>query len=139
MLVKDLHFLLQNPRTPEGFQKGSLNLLSAGVVKSGWFYSSFLGYTCSGGGGGLVQQCANSLETRESKLLWRDIPGFCRDILEVLKKFEERKVACSIFVPYFGPFEVIFWFCQGTAKDNRPSSPYCPPKKDHPPEIHFLN
>ena len=33
-----------------------------------------------------------SLETRETKLFWRDIPGFCRDIPEVPEKFERRKV-----------------------------------------------
>ena len=33
-----------------------------------------------------------SLETREIKLFWRDIPGFCRDIPEVPKKFEKKIV-----------------------------------------------
>ena len=32
-----------------------------------------------------------SLETREIKLLGRDIPGFCRDIPEVPEKFENKK------------------------------------------------
>ena len=32
-----------------------------------------------------------SLETRETKLFWRLIPGFCRDIPEVPEKFEKRK------------------------------------------------
>ena len=32
-----------------------------------------------------------SLETREVKLLERDIPGFCRDIPEVPEKFEKKK------------------------------------------------
>ena len=31
------------------------------------------------------------LETREIKLFWRDIPGFCRDIPEVPEKFDKRK------------------------------------------------
>ena len=33
-----------------------------------------------------------SLETREIKLLWRDIPGFCWDIPAVLEKFEKKFV-----------------------------------------------
>ena len=32
-----------------------------------------------------------SLETREIKLFWRDIPGFCRDIPEAPEKFEKKK------------------------------------------------
>ena len=32
-----------------------------------------------------------SLETREIKLVLRDIPGFCRDILWAPEKFEKRK------------------------------------------------
>ena len=32
-----------------------------------------------------------SLETRETKLFRRDIPGFCRDIPEVPEKFEKQK------------------------------------------------
>ena len=31
------------------------------------------------------------LETREIKLFWRDIPGFCRDIPKLPKKFEKKK------------------------------------------------
>ena len=31
------------------------------------------------------------LETRETKLFWRDIPGFCRDIPEAPEKFEKKK------------------------------------------------
>ena len=42
-----------------------------------------------------------SLGTREIKLFWRDIPGFCRDIPEVPEKFE-KKCLFSIFVPYGG-------------------------------------
>ena len=30
------------------------------------------------------------LETREIKLFWRDIPGFCRDIPELPEKFEKK-------------------------------------------------
>ena len=32
-----------------------------------------------------------SLETREIKLFWRDIPGLCRDLPEVPEKFEKIK------------------------------------------------
>ena len=39
-----------------------------------------------------------SFETREIKLFWRDIPGFCRDKPEMPEKFEEKSL-CSIFVP----------------------------------------
>ena len=31
-----------------------------------------------------------SLETQGIKLFWRDIPGFCRDILEAPEKFEKK-------------------------------------------------
>ena len=31
-----------------------------------------------------------SLETREIKLFWQDIPGFCRDILGVPEKLEKK-------------------------------------------------
>ena len=31
-----------------------------------------------------------SLKTRESKLFWWDIPGFCRDIPEAPEKFEKK-------------------------------------------------
>ena len=31
-------------------------------------------------------------ETRQIKLFWRDIPGFCRDIPELLEKFEKKFV-----------------------------------------------
>ena len=40
-----------------------------------------------------------SLETRETKHFWRDIPGFCRDIPEAPEKFEKTNL-CSIFGPY---------------------------------------
>ena len=32
-----------------------------------------------------------SLEAREIKLFWRDIPGFCRDIPAAPEKFEKKK------------------------------------------------
>ena len=34
-----------------------------------------------------------SLETRETKLFWRDVPGFCRGFPEAHEKFE-KKEAC---------------------------------------------
>ena len=36
-----------------------------------------------------------SLETREIKLFWRDIPGFCWDIPALPEKFEKKKVCVS--------------------------------------------
>ena len=39
-----------------------------------------------------------SLETREIKLFWRNIPGFCRDIPAVPEKFEKKSL-CSILGP----------------------------------------
>ena len=47
-------------------------------------------------GGGLppkgvgAKKFGMSLETRETKLFGRDIPGFCRDITEVPEKFEKK-------------------------------------------------
>ena len=38
-----------------------------------------------------------SLETRETKLFWRDIPGFGWDIPEVPEKLETKSL-CSVFV-----------------------------------------
>ena len=57
-----------------------------------------------GWGGGLPREWVGakkfgmSLETREIKLFWRDIPGFCRDIPAVPEKFEKNK-----FVSNFRP------------------------------------
>ena len=39
----------------------------------------------------VAERFGTSLETRETKLFWRDIPGFCRDIPEVPEKFEKTK------------------------------------------------
>ena len=61
-------------------------------------------------GGGLPREWVGakkfgmSLETREIKLFWRDIPGFCRDIPEAPEKFEKKMFgfnSCSLigFVP----------------------------------------
>ena len=46
-----------------------------------------------------------SLETRETKLFWRDIPGLCRDIPEVPEKFEKKRFVFnfrSLFCKNFG-------------------------------------
>ena len=57
-------------------------------------------------GGGLpregvgAEKFGMSLETRETKLFGRGIPGFCRDIPEVPEKVVRKKSLCSIFVPY---------------------------------------
>ena len=65
-----------------------------------------LGPDISGWGGGLPREGVGaekfgvSLEARQTKLFWRGIPGFCRDILEVPEKFETKKKLCSIFIPY---------------------------------------
>ena len=56
-------------------------------------------------GGGLPRKGAGaekfgmSLETRETKLFWRDIPGFCWDIPEVPKMFENKKVCVQFPFP----------------------------------------
>ena len=61
-----------------------------------------------GWGGGLpregvgAEKFGMSLETRETKLFWRDIPGFCRDIPEVPEKFEKKKVCVQFPFPIFG-------------------------------------
>ena len=39
------------------------------------------------------------LGTREIKLFWRDIPGFCWDIPELPEKFEKKKFGFFFFVP----------------------------------------
>ena len=60
-----------------------------------------------GWGGGLPREWVGakkfgmSLKTREIKLFWRDIPGFCRDIPAVPEKFEKKK-----FVFNFGPLQI---------------------------------
>ena len=41
------------------------------------------------------------LETREIKLFWRDIPGFCRDIPEAPEKFEKKKFGFNFRSLYY--------------------------------------
>ena len=50
-----------------------------------------------------------SVETRETKLSARDIPGFCRDILRVPEKFEKKncvQVSSPRKTASSGPFAV---------------------------------
>ena len=55
-------------------------------------------------GGGLPREGVGAkkfgmaLETREIKLFWRDIPGFCSDIPAAPEKFEKKSL-CSILAP----------------------------------------
>ena len=44
-----------------------------------------------------------SLETREIKLFWRDIPGFCWDIPEVPEMFEKNKLVFNFWPLDFLP------------------------------------
>ena len=66
---------------------------------------NFLVRIFSGGVGGLpregvgAEKFGMSLETREIKLFWWDIPGFCRDIPEVPEKFEKKKVCVQLSSP----------------------------------------
>ena len=53
-----------------------------------------------------------SFETREIKLLWRDIPGFCRDIPKEPEKFENKIKFVFNSRPLFLTFRVIFLFCK---------------------------
>ena len=53
-------------------------------------------------GGGLpregvgAKKFGTSLETREIKLFWWDIPGFCRDIPAVPEKFEKKRFVFNL-------------------------------------------
>ena len=53
-------------------------------------------------GGGLAREGVGAekfgmpLETREIKLFWRDIPGFCRNIPEIPEKFEKKKFVFNL-------------------------------------------
>ena len=42
-----------------------------------------------------------SLETREIKLFWRDIPGFCWDIPAAPEKFEKKRARVQFLAPNF--------------------------------------
>ena len=65
-------------------------LLSPGIFRLGW---------------GLPRQRVGakkfsmSLKTREIKLFWRDIPGFCWDIPVLPEKFEKKKVCVQFSFP----------------------------------------
>ena len=43
------------------------------------------------------------LETKQIKLFWRDIPGFCSEIPAVPENFEKKKVSVQFLVPREGP------------------------------------
>ena len=57
-----------------------------------------------GWGGGLsregvgAEKFGMSLETRETKFFWRDIPGFCRESRRCPKSLRKKRL-CSNFVP----------------------------------------
>ena len=52
-----------------------------------------------------------SLETREIKLFWRDIPGFCSDIPAIPEKFDIKK-----FVFNFWPLKLMVRDHHGVCK-----------------------
>ena len=57
------------------------------------------GLPCEGEGVG-AEKFGMPLEARETKLFWRDIPGFSRDIPEAPEKFEKKKFvlnSCPLF------------------------------------------
>ena len=64
-------------------------------------------------GGGLPREGVGakkfgmSLETQGIKLLWRDIPGFCRDILEAPEKFEKKMFGFNSRPLYKDPLEEV--------------------------------
>ena len=66
---------------------------------------NFLVRISSGRVGGLpsegvgAKKFGMSLTTREIKLFWRDIPGFCRDIPAVPEKFEKKKFVFNFCPP----------------------------------------
>ena len=67
------------------------------------------GFPCEGVG---AKKFGTSLETREIKLFWWDIPGFCRDILGCPKSLRKK------FVFNFGPYyRAFFDFCCITRKN----------------------
>ena len=70
-----------------------------------------------GWGGGLpregvgAEKFGMSLETRETKLFRRDIPGFCRDIPEVPEKFEKKKFVFNFRSLFCASFWVLICRC----------------------------
>ena len=80
----------KNPQTQGRKRNPNLNFLvrifSGGV---GVFHVNGVG----------AEKLGMSLETRETKRFWRDIPGFCRDIPAVPEKFEKKKVCVQFSFP----------------------------------------
>ena len=60
-----------------------------------------------------------SLETREIKVFWRDLPGFCRDIPAVPEKFENKKVCVQFSSPNFAERSAFSNRCDFTVISNR--------------------
>ena len=58
-----------------------------------------------------AQKLGMSLETREIKLFWRDIPGFCWDIPPVPEKFENKKVCVHFLAPIFVTRMTVAYVC----------------------------
>ena len=96
------------PKPPEPFYRNRsrnwncpslLNFRQEKGAQTQTFWSGYFrwgrGLPCEGVG---PKKFDMSLETREIKLFWRDIPGFCRDIPEAPEKFEKKNL-CSILVP----------------------------------------
>ena len=55
-----------------------------------------------------------SLETRETKHFWRDIPGFCRDIPGFCPKRLRKKVCVRFSFPISGPSIIWSSGCETT-------------------------
>ena len=70
-----------------------------------WIFSGGVGVFHVNGWG--AERFGMSIETREIKLLGRDIPGFCRDIPEVPEKFEKKKFVFN-FGPLFAVLRTLF-------------------------------
>ena len=51
------------------------------------------------GGAGGAKKFGMPLETRENKLFWRDIPGFCRDISGATESSRKKKVCVQFSSP----------------------------------------
>ena len=73
---------------------------------------NFLVRIFAGGVGGLpsegvgAKKFGMSFETQGNQTFWRDILGFCRDILGVPEKFEKKSL-CSMLVPICHFFRVV--------------------------------
>ena len=80
-------------------------------------------------GGGLPREGVGakkfgmSLETQGIKLLWRDIPGFCRDIPAAPEKFEKKMFGFNFRSLFQGKIRLFLWNflavwpCEGNRRD----------------------